>query len=238
MTAVGGGHSTITATNEENSAESVISVWISTLREGSVRVLYVMPADKEFRADYSAGITRAIVDIQSWYRRQLDGLTFDVYSVIPEPCHLPRNEEHYSHGDVWSKVLRDVQPCAPVQHGSSRFTWALYVDAEERCDEPYELGRGGDGVTLLAGYDLELMVRRGVEICGRVSGRDFWGVVGGLAHELAHTFQVPHPPGCDEGLATCDGEALMAYGYAQYPDTYLRDDDKVILRRSPFIKKR
>ena len=239
VTAVGGGHSMLTASYEENTVELVISVWISTLREGSVRVLYVMPADREFRADYSAGITKAIVDVQSWYRRQLDGLTFDIYSVVPEQCRLPGNEDYYSHGDVWAKVLEDVQPCAPVQHGTSRFTWVLYVDAEERCpeaDEPHELGRGGNGVTMLPWNDLELMVRRGVEYCGQPTGRDFWGVVGGLAHELGHTFHLPHPPGCDEGLATCDGEALMAYGYAQYPHTYFRDDHKVILRRSPFIK--
>ena len=240
VTAVRGGNATITASYEEHTAESVVSVWISTLRERSVRVLYVMPADREFRADYSAGITKAIVDVQSWYRRQLDGLTFDIYSVVPEQCRLPGNEDYYSHGDVWAKVLEDVQPCAPVQHGSSRFKWALYVDAEERCpeaDEPHELGRGGNGVTMLPWNDLELMVRPGVEYCGQPTGRDFWGVVGGLAHELAHTFHVPHPPGCDEGLATCDVEALMAYGYNEYPDTYFRDDDKVILRRSPFIKR-
>ena len=212
----------------------------STLSEGSVRVLYVAPADREFRDYHSHDISRAIVDVQSWYRRQLDGLSFDIYSVIPEQCHLSRDEEYYSHGDVWSKVLTDVQSCAPVQDGSSRFTWVLYVDASElgHCGEPHELGRGGDGLTMLPREDLELLQMPGTKVYCDIGAhyRTSESVIGGLAHELGHTFGLPHPPGCDEGLPSCDHGALMSNGYDTYPDTYLRDDERAILRRSPFIK--
>ena len=241
VTGVAVGVATITATYEENTAESVISVWISTLSAVSVRVLYVMPADREFRDDYSDGISRAIVDVQGWYRRQLDGLTFDIYRVIPEQCHLPRDEDYYSYGDVWEKVLEDVQSCAPVQHGPSQFTWALYVDVTERCGEPHELGRGGDGLTMLQTDGLHLAqtpeTTEEYRYCADTFHRTFGGIMGGLAHELGHTFRLPHPPGCDEGLPTCDYPALMWDGFNSYPDTYLRDDEKAILRRSPFFKR-
>ena len=241
VTAVRGGNATITATYEEITAESVISVWISTLSAVSVRVLYVVPADREFRDDYSDGISRAIVDVQGWYRRQLDGLTFDIYRVIPEQCHLPRDEDYYSYGDVWEKVLEDVQSCAPVQHGPSQFTWALYVDVTERCGEPHELGRGGDGLTMLQTDGLHLAqtpeTTEEYRYCADTFHRTFGGIMGGLAHELGHTFRLPHPPGCDEGLPTCDYPALMWDGFNSYPDTYLRDDEKAILRRSPFFKR-
>ena len=238
VTAVRGGNATITATYEENTADLVIPVWISTLSEESVRVLYVVPADREFRDDYSDGISRMIVDVQGWYRRQLDSLTFDIYSVIPEQCHLPRGEDYYSHGDVWGKVLTDVQSCAPVRGNTSRFTWALYVDAEERCGEPHELGRGGPGLSMMGRGDLEGLSNPGpYSAC---DGGPWEGTLGrwmgGSAHELGHTFGLPHPPGCDDGLPTCDYRALMWDGYGTYPDTYLRDDEKAILRRSPFIK--
>ena len=221
VTAVRGGNATIMATYEENTAESVISVWISTLRAVSVRVLYVVPADREFRDDYSDGISRAIVDVQGWYRRQLDGLTFDIYRVIPEQCHLPRDEDYYSYGDVWEKVLEDVQSCAPVQHGLSQFTWALYVDVTERCGEPHELGRGGDGLTMLQTDGLHLAqtpeTTEEYRYCADTFHRTFGGIMGGLAHELGHTFRLPHPPGCDEGLPTCDYPALMWDGFQQLP---------------------
>ena len=28
--------------------------------------------------------------------------------------------------------------------------------------------------------------------------------IGGLAHELGHALGLLHPPGCEEGLASCD----------------------------------
>ncbi len=244
VVAVGGGNATITASYEEHTAEMVISVWMSTLSEGSVRVLYVIPADLDFRAEYSDSIARAIADVQGWYRRQLDGLTFEIYSVIPEPCHLPKGEDYYSHGDVWAKVLADVQSCAPVRHGDELFTWVLYVDASElgHCGEPHELGRGGDGLAMFPREDLQLMQNPGTThvYCdiGAYS-RSYSSVLGGLAHELAHTLDVAHPPGCDPwDPATCDdmeARSLMHDGYQTYPDTYLLPADKEILIRSSFI---
>jgi len=56
--------------------------------------------------------------------------------------------------------------------------------------------------------------------------------VGGLGHELGHTFDLAHPIPCPGGSA--DG-ALMCLGYITYPDTYLLPEDKEILEASPFF---
>ena len=233
------GHLTNLSTAPE--AGGTVQTTVGTGTEVSVRVLYVMPADRLFREDYSRVVSKAIVNVQSWYRRQLDGLSSDIYSVIPEQCRLPQGEDYYSHGDVWSKVLTDVQSCAPVQHGSSEFVWTLYVDVSEleHCDEPHELGRGGDGLTMLPREDLDLLLASGTNVYCDIGEhyRTSESTIGGLAHELGHTFGLPHPPGCDEELPSCDNAALMASGYDSYPDTYLRDDDKAVLRQSPFFKR-
>ena len=246
VTAIRAGQATISATYEQQEAELEMSVRISSHSQGSVRAMYVAPADREFRADYSASIAAAIVDVQSWYRNQLDGLTFSIYSVVPEGCRLPEDSDYYSHGNVWEKVLRDVQSCAPVRDigasggdiNAAQFVWVLYVDATERlnCDEPHELGRGGLGLTMLPREDLELMVQPGtLEYCDGTFYRSVQGVYGGLAHELGHVFGLPHPPGCEEGSPSCDTQALMWDGYGSYPNTYLRDDEKSVLRRLPFF---
>ena len=107
------------------------------------------------------------------------------------------------------------------------------------CDEPHELGAGGGGITMVPRGDLEGLLSQGEEeyyYCDEGPYRaplSRW--FGGLAHELAHAVGVPHPPGCDAGLPTCDSPALMWLGYTSYPDTYLRFDEKEILIRSPFI---
>ena len=238
VTAVRAGRATITVTYEEHVAELDISVLVSSHSEGSVRVLYAAPANREFRDDYSDGISRAIVDVQSWYREQLEGLTFEIYNVTPEWCQLPRDDDYYSRGNAWEKVLTDVQSCAPVRGGTLEFVWALYVDVDEECGgEPHELGAGGPGLLMMPRWDLEGLVSPGeYYYC---DDGPYHGTLGrwygGLAHELGHAFGVPHPPGCDEGLPACDEQALMWLGYEDYPNTYLRDDEKQILRRSPFI---
>ncbi len=206
----------------------------------TVRVMYLVPADKEFNEEYRRGISSAIVNVQDWYREQLGGPTFQIYSDALEQCRLPRDEEYYASSDGWGRVLWDVQSCAPVAHGSSVFTWVLYLDVAEGCDGYMDFGRGGDGVTILANRDLEGLAGSGVwPICDgdtlRYVPTSLGRWRGSLAHELAHAFYVPHPPGCDEGLATCDTEALMWFGYVRYPATYFREDDKEALRQSPFI---
>ena len=72
--------------------------------------------------------------------------------------------------------------------------------------------------------------------CGYYRQHSGW--VRGLAHELGHAFGLPNPPGCDEGLESCDARAMMHLGYASdYPDTYLTDADVELLMVSPFIRR-
>ena len=211
-----------------------------------VRVLYLAPADRDFRADFESSIATAVASVHRWYREQLDGSTFAVYRPMAERCRLPEDSDYYSHGNVWEKVLRAVQSCAPVRDigasggdiNAAQVVWVLYVDATERlnCDEPQELGRGGLGLTMLPREDLELMVQPGtLEYCDGTFYRSVQSVYGGLAHELGHAFGLPHPPGCDEGSPSCDTQALMWDGYGSYPNTYLRDDEKAVLLELPFI---
>ena len=242
-TAAGGGNARITATYQGHKTIAFISVRISTQERHTVRVLYASPSDREFRADYSEGISHALVDLQSWYRRELGGLTFSLYQATPEWCQMSESEAFYASGDAWSRVLDGVQHCALVTHGASDFVWIIYVDVYEDCDEypNHELGRGGSGITIVARWDLEGLTNPGeYYYCpeGPFQGPlGRW--IGGMGHELAHGFGVHHPPGCDPwDPETCDDletESLMHDGYSQYPFTYLLPEDKEILIDSPFI---
>ena len=238
LTAVGGGNATITATYEGQSADVPVSVRISVRTEGTVRVLYVSPADRQFRADYSEIISNAIVDLQSWYRRELGGLTFQLYDATPERCELSGNHDDYDSGDVWAKVLQDVQHCAAVDWGSAGFVWVLYVAVKEECGEEHELGRGGNGLTMLQAAEGDFEPGPFYYCDEGPYERTSGGVIGGLGHELGHAIRdLRHPPGCDEGLPSCtDPWALMQNGYLTYPDTYLRTEDKETLLRSSFIE--
>ena len=246
VTAAGGGNATVTAAYEGRTADAPVSVRISTRSMGTVRVLYAIPSDREFRADVSAGITNAIVDLQSWYRRQLDGLTFSLYETTPEECRMSQPSDLYGRYS-WDKVVDGVQHCAPVRMGASNFVWVIYADVVHECgpwDEGFEtLGRGGDGLTILPRHDLDGVASRTgttTTYCGREPIYEpFERWIGGLGHELGHTFILSHPPGCDQMRdEICDPESagsLMGYGWGKYPATYFRASDKEILARSYFI---
>ena len=212
-----------------------------------VRVLYVVPADREFRSDYSQAIRRATEHVRWWYQQQLDGLTFSLASPVPEKCRMTQPHDFYVRW-AWQRVLDGVQHCAPVGYGSTEFVWAIWADVDTACkpdgskgtwEEGYDqFGRGNAGLLMFGALDLE----------GVTDPKEFFycdegplytshgRAAGGFAHELGHALGLPHPPGCDDGMPSCDHYSLMHLGYVAYPSTYLRDDDdKATLRDSPFI---
>ena len=245
VTAVGGGNVRIVATHQGQKAVAEVAVYISVRDTGTVRMIYAAPADREFRSDYRNALRHATVDLQSWYRQQLGGLTFSIYDTMPEQCRMSENADYFDQSP-WPKVLEAVQHCAPVRGNTDTFAWVVYADLDELCDQQDSLGhdslgRGGRGLTINHGGSLEGLIGKRLTYytpCGR---GPFNGPVtrwiGGSGHELGHVFGLAHPPGCDDGLPSCDSDALMYLGHLIYPNTYLRPDDKQVLWRSPFIDK-
>jgi len=177
-----------------------------------------------------------MLDLQSWYRNQLGGKTFSLFNEEPEVCSLSQTADYYA-VNSWSKVLSDVQRCAPVSYSSPAIAWVLYVDIIHACNAPERLGAGTSGITMMPRQDMDgLIGARYFDDCGMEYRLPIGRYIGGAGHELGHAFGLPHPPGCDAGLATCDRDALMWAGYSNYPATYLRTDEKQFLLSTPFFK--
>lgn len=197
----------------------------------AVRVVYAVPADRPVIAGYRQGIAAALIDLQRWYREQMDGLTFRLHDPLPEICTMPEPHEHYTHGGwprVWNEVRDAVASCGFLDQRSV-YTWVVYADVDESCDVTLGLGRGSEGLTMMGSWDLKGLTDPQWVHCG-YGPYGFGRWIGGTGHELGHAFGLGHPDD-DEG-------ALMSVGYVAYPDTYLREDEKNILRGSPFFAER
>ena len=203
----------------------------------AVRVIYAIPSDRQAQVHYSAAVHDAIHHAQRWYAEQLGGYTFKIEGPTPQVCSLERPSAYYEGKHGWDRVVFGLRDCSPApEHFSRRYVWAIYVDAELDCAGNGELGAGGDGIAIVHRGDLEGLVNpETYSLCGSEPRSEF-GWIGGLAHELGHALGLPHPPGCEEGLPSCDYDALMWTGfYWDYPETYLTEEDKVILGASPFL---
>ena len=210
----------------------------------SVRVVYAIPSDREFSQRYSDGIRRGLELLQWWIGDQLDGPTFAIHGD-PEPCRMSEPESFYIE-DAWTRVFNGVQHCAPVGYAGDEFIWIVYADVWDYA--PLEvvlqatpedclggrLGAGMRGIAMFGGWDLYGLSTSRFLQCGSITGIDRW--IGGLGHELGHAFGLPHPSDCDAELLSCPFWVLMSGGYADWPHTFLLDEEKAALLASPFIR--
>jgi hypothetical protein len=224
-----------------------VNVEVMPVAQGSkqVRVIYLVPSDKSIRADYQNAIANAISSLQSFYRDQLGGgYAFSLHSPIVEVYQTTHTAAFYSTGynsrpgGFYESVLADGFALTGGGFNDPNNRWVFYVDADLVCGQ--YVG-STSGISLLPANDLRgLTSQPTVPICptdrSEVLSVSRW--IGGLGHELGHAFNLPHPPGCDDG--NCAGgqyayKSLMYVGYYYYPGTYLLDENKSQLLAGGFF---
>ena len=210
-----------------------------------VRPLYLVPTDRAPNTDYAAAIDAALLDLQTWFAGELGGLTFDIASSVgilstSHPALYYSTTPHPFPGTVFDfffNVLDEATTLGVVLNDPlSR--WAVYIDADPGPGQ--NGGAATAGVTIIAAPDLRGLVGQEPAPVGR------W--IGGLGHELGHTFGLPHPldcvapapaAGCPYGALTyppsVTSGSLLQFGYLTYPNTYLLPEEAQFLASTPYF---
>lgn len=195
----------------------------------SVRVIYLVSADRQERADYKAAIEMAILDIQKWYRKQLNGRTFRLNEPIVEVLKSNQPANWFTgtpipgvgEGDWgFQHTLSEIKRLLPNESIPGNYTWVMYSDG------PGSSGRGGGQICYLPEDDF-------LGLTGQhPTQKDIPRWIAGLGHEIGHAFGLPHPQDTKK-----HADAIMWTGiYGKYPDqTYLTPEDKAHLSKSPFF---
>ena len=208
-----------------------------------VRPLYLVPSDRAPNTDYAAAIDAALLDLQSWFAGELGGLTIDIASDVDilsttHPASFYSTTPHPFPGtdfDFFFNVLDEATTLGVVLNDPFA-RWAVYIDADPAPGQSG--GAATAGVTIIAAADLRGLI--GLE----PAPPSRW--IGGLGHELGHTFGLPHPLdcvppatgfGCPYGALNYPpnvvGGALMQFGYLTYPNTYLLSEEQQFLASTP-----
>jgi hypothetical protein len=211
-----------------------------------VRTLYLVPSDRVAVPEYTSAIDAALLDLQGWFAGELGGATFGLATpsvevvVTSHPASYYSTTAHPFEGDVFDFFFNvlDEALTLGVQLDDPSYRWAVYIDADPAPGQ--QGGAALSGVTIIGAEDLRGLTGQTSLPVGR------W--IGGLGHELGHTFGLPHPldcvgptapPGCVYGPldypSDVIGGALMQFGYLMYPDTYLLAEEREFLLSTPYI---
>ena len=203
-----------------------------------VRVVYLVPADRSEKKEFATATSAAIQHVQRWcWERMGNGKTFRVSDPVVRIAHLPHPASWYTSHRLgadrsqwfWQNVLADAFALTGGGFHDANDRWVFYVDAE---NEPDQAVGGNAGVALLPHHDLMGLIGRSIFAGEPAVCR--W--VGGLAHELGHAFELPHPPGYETSRIGPAAGSLMAYGFRSYPKTFLNPEDIARLDASPFFR--
>ena len=194
----------------------------------TVRVIYLVSADRQENPVYTRAIADAAVSVQSFFRRELGGTTYRLNNPIVEVVKSDK-EAAWFYGqarrgnvDNWGydNTLDEVHRLLGAKHDDPDYVWVIYSDG------PGSSGRGGGGVCIMPENDLLGLTGK------RHNYPDPRRWIGGFGHEVGHAFGLPHTKDTKK-----HGNSLMWTGfYDGYPDqTYLTEDEKAVLLKNPFF---
>jgi hypothetical protein len=198
----------------------------------AVRLVYLVPKDRNPRPQFPQRLVRAAQHTQLWYRGEVpDQFTFTVPPSVARTVKLEENAQFYLTSQpgadpalsFWSKVLKEMKRRLNATFNDPNNVWVFYADINAQGQRT----GASQGIVLIDEGDVTGLLGQSTQPLCR------W--VGGLAHELGHAFGLSHPAACAASPARQECASLMYTGYRQYPATDLLSTDGQRLRQSPFF---
>lgn len=213
-----------------------------------LRLVYLVPSDKEADPARLASLQGAMRDVQLWLSARMpDGTSFRVSEPAVEVAAVAHASDYYRTNDpggapqdrFWSNSLTDAFAATGGMFDDPDNVWLYYIDADAGCGQ---VGAGANThLALFGANDLRgLMNETRVPAC---EGEELEPLgrcrfVGGLAVLAFYAIGIPAPAGCSDGddATACPEEAITWLGYTTYPDAELIDENVEQALENPFVR--
>jgi len=235
----------ISASNLENFSASSQRLLNATEvgQPRKARFVYLVPSDKQVRDDYKVALFDLALYLRDKYQKELgNDLTFLPQVEVYQTDHTADWYRSHVNGgsSAWflNNALGEGFRYSGGYFGDPNNRWNFFIDADPACGQ----GIGANGVppnggwAVLSANDLRgLTGKQNVPQCAGdpPDNAGIYRWIGGAGHELGHTWDLPHPPGCGSGgeYGGCTGGATayfswMYAGYYFFPGTYFLAEDK------------
>jgi hypothetical protein len=216
-----------------------------------VRVVFLVPSDRQANLKYVANLEHALRTTQLWLADRMPGRTsfrvheppVEVYATPHEaawyatqPNDSTDNPDYY----FWYNAIQDGFAITGGTFGDPDNIWIFYIQADRGCGDA---DGGVNNVALLPENDLRgLAGEEIVPYCededpaDLVFSRCRW--VGGMLLRILNALDLPAPLACtDEDDATaCEEDIVTRSGYETFPDATLSADQLTYLDGSPWVR--
>jgi len=215
-----------------------------------VRVVFLVPSDREADLTYVANLEDSLRTTQLWLADRMPGRTsFRVHEPPVEVFATPHPAAWYStepnaatdNADLyfWYNTLDDGFAVTGGGWDDPDNVWLFYIQADRTCTQA---DGGVAGVAVLPENDLRgLAGEEIVPLCGEspeelTFSRCRW--VGGMLLRIMNALELPPPLACtDEDDATpCEEDIVTRSGFKTFPDATLSDDQLDYLEDSLWVR--
>jgi hypothetical protein len=212
-----------------------------------LRVLYLVPSDRQADEDRIADLDSAVRQVQYWFAANTtDGISFLTRAPTVEVLNLPNPAAYYATHDAggverlwfYQNVRTDAFELSGASFNDPINRWVFAVEATSACEQTGDISTGG--IVLLSAPNLDVLsgAPRTDPCGGQPEAQPRCPQVGLLAKHLGTAFGLRRPPGCadDDPSTDCDERALMENGAETYPNATLTEEDQDRLSSSTFFR--
>jgi hypothetical protein len=186
----------------------------------TVQVYLLTPNDQTFNADYYKAARSTILDLQAWYKTQMDGKTFQLNPVVVDTLTGSHSSSWYTadNGEIsnnspsgFFNTKGNLKELLGSKFDTTLYAYVVWVSV------PFGEETIPRGIAVESSTNLDGLLGSGPNMYKGAAG-----------HALGHAFGLPE--------VTPNPDGIMSNGWPHYPNCVLKPAEKDSLNASPFFK--